>query len=253
MRYQPVSKSNVSSTHFVYSLNNGAYKKEVFDNNFNNTWKTMELPLLDNTVDAPSMMNIIINSCEKENTSTLAQNAASEMNVDWIRFAYNSKISKILVNGKATTGFKGKYDGGWVQAVKVDAELQGEPILSFIGEVDDQNILTVTMRRWKIAVAAKRVAYITSKAEDGTEPYVVNINRPFSANSGLKNKVVNGDTVQGFAPPQLLIRLKYQILRVLPDVMAVAAICIKQLCAIRSTKRRYLPLRLKTVRKRFIL
>ena len=27
MRYQPVSKSNVTSSHFVYALNNGAYKK----------------------------------------------------------------------------------------------------------------------------------------------------------------------------------------------------------------------------------
>ncbi len=224
MRYQPVSKSNVSSTHFVYSLNNGAYKKEVFDNNFNNTWKTMELPLLDNTVDAPSMMNIIINSCEKENTSTLAQNAASEMNVDWIRFAYNSKISKILVNGKATTGFKGKYDGGWVQAVKVDAELQGEPILSFIGEVDDQEYTYRYDAEVENCSGSKtRVAYITSKAEDGTlSQYVVNINRPFSANSGLKTIVVNGDTVQGFAPATTTYTVEIpNSTRFAPDVMAV--------------------------------
>ncbi len=111
------------------------------------------------------------------------------MNVDWICFAYNSKISKILVNGKATTGFKGKYDGGWVQAVKVDAELQGEPILSFIGEVDDQEYTYRYDAEVENCSGSKtRVAYITSKAEDGTlSQYVVNINRPFSANSGLKN------------------------------------------------------------------
>jgi len=222
MRYQPVSKSNVTGSHFVYSLNNGAYKKEFTDNNFNNSWKIIDLPLLDNLVEAPTMMNIIINSCEAENSSSLSNNASSEMFVDWIRLSYNSKIAKILVNGKATKGFRGKYDGGWVQAVNVDAELQGEPTLTFVGEVADQEYSYYFDEEVENCSGSKtRVAYITSKAEDGTlSQYIVNLNRPYSTNANLMGIMVNDETVAGFTPTTTTYTIVTNPLYV-PDIMAI--------------------------------
>jgi len=222
MRYQPVSKSNVTSSHFVYSLNNGAYKKEFTDNNFNNTWKVIDLPLLDNSVEAPAMMNIIINSCEAENSSSLSSNASSEMFVDWIHLSYNSKIAKILVNGKATKGFRGQYDGGWVQAVNIDTDLQGEPTLSFVGEVADQEYSYYFDEEVENCSGSKtRVAYITSKAEDGTlSHYVVNLNRQLSANANLTSIIVNDQVVAGFAPNTTNYTVVTNPLYV-PDVTAV--------------------------------
>ena len=202
MRYNPVSNSGVTGIRFAYSINNGKYLKEFVDGTFNNTWKTMNLSLLDNTVEAPALMNIIINSCESDNASTLQNKAASEMLVDWVRFAYNSQIANIYVNGQAATGFQGKYDGGWIQAVKIDADLQGAPTLTFEGVTRDQEYTyTYGDEQENCSGDYKtRVVNITSKAEDGTlSRYIVNLNRPLSTNADLRGIIIDGDTLAGFA------------------------------------------------------
>ncbi len=203
MAYNPVSQSNVGNITFAYTINNGKYAKEFTDRNFNNSWKTMELSLMDNTIENPAMMNIIINSCESDNASALKSNAASTLLVDWVKFTYNSKIAKIFVNGQEAVGFKGKYDDNWIQAVVVDAELQGAPVLTFEGEVNDQEY-TYTYGDEADNCSGKyktRVVTITSKAEDGTTSrYIVNLNRPLSTNATLAGIIVDGDTLTNFAP-----------------------------------------------------
>lgn len=225
MRYNPVSQSNVRNMSFTFTLNNGKYIKEFTDRNFNNSWKIMELPLTGNTIENPATMNIIINSCESDNASALKKNAAAEILVDWVRFGYNSKIAKIFVNGQEAKGFKGKYDDNWIQAVKVDAELQGAPVLTFEGEVNDQEY-TYSYSEEADNCSGRyktRVVTITSKAEDGTlSRYIVNLNRPLSANAALVGIIVNGDTIDGFAEN----RLEYTIevpngSRFTPDIVAI--------------------------------
>ncbi|MGN0187728.1 MAG: hypothetical protein ACI392_08320 [Paludibacteraceae bacterium] len=202
IRYNPVSNSNVTAMHFAFSYNNGNYLKEFYDSNFSNTWKTKEVSLLDNTIETPALMNIIINSCESENSSMLQSKAASEVLIDWVRFAYNSQIANIYVNGQATSGFQGKYDGGWIQAVKIDADLQGAPVLTFEGVTRDQEYTYSYGDEQENCSGdyKTRVVNITSKAEDGTlSRYIVNLNRPLSANADLQSIIINGDTLNGFA------------------------------------------------------
>ncbi len=225
MRYNPVSKSNVNSMYFAYSLGSNQYLKEFTDANFNNQWKTMTLSLLDNTVEDPSQMNIIISGCETTNVSALNKNAKSEMLVDWVKFAYNSKIAKIFVNGKEAVGFKGKYDGGWIQAVKVDADMQGAPTLTFEGETNDQEY-TYTYGEEVENCSGEyrtRIVTITSKAEDGTlSHYVLNLNRPFSSNADLAGIIIAGDTLKNFAANKFAYEVEVPNgTQFTPDIVAI--------------------------------
>ncbi len=225
MSYNPVSQSNVGNMSFAYTLDNGKYAKEFTDRNFNNSWKTMELSLIDNTIENPAMMNITINSCESDNASALKSKAASTLLVDWVKFAYNSKIAKIFVNGQEAKGFKGKYDGNWIQAVKVDAELQGDPVLTFEGEVSDQEY-TYSYSEETDNCSGQyktRVVAITSKAEDGTtSQYIVNLNRPLSSNAALAGIVVDGDTLVDFAAKTLEYTVQVPNgSRFAPDIVAI--------------------------------
>lgn len=225
MAYNPVSQSNVGNMSFAYTINNGKYAKEFTDRNFTNNWKTMELSLMDNPIENPATMNLVINSCESDNASALKKKAASEMLVDWVRFAYNSKIAKIFVNGQEAKGFKGKYDDNWIQAVKVDAELQGAPVLTFEGEVSDQEY-TYSYGDEADNCSGQyktRVVTITSKAEDGTlSHYIVNLNRPLSANAALAGIIVDGNTLADFADG----KFEYTVQvpngsRFTPDIVAI--------------------------------
>jgi hypothetical protein len=225
MRYNAVSQSSVNNISLKFSLNNGQYAKEFTDNNFSNTWKTAVMSFTDNTLENPATMSIVINSCESDNASALKSKAASEMLVDWVKFAYNSKIAKIFVNGTETSGFKGKYDGDWIQAVKIDAELQGAPVLTFEGEVADQEY-TYTYGDEQANCSGNymtRVVNITAKAEDGTlSHYIVDLNRPFSKNAALAGIIVDGDTLKDFSPTTTDYTIEVENgTRFMPDVMAI--------------------------------
>lgn len=223
MSYRPIAKSHVNSMHFVYTLNN-KYVKEFTDANFDGTWKIMTLPLTDNTVESPTMMNITINNCETENAAMLNNRATSEMMVDWVHFSYNSKIAKIFVNGIEAMGFRGKYDGGLIQSTHIDAETVGAPTLTFAGEVNDQEYTySYGEEEDNCSVGYKtRVVNITSKAEDGTlSRYVLNLNRPFSTVATLAGIVINGDTLKEFMPNTFHYTIEVAKGAQHPDIMAL--------------------------------
>ena len=117
--------------------------------------------------------------------------SGADLYVDYIRFAYNSTLTGIKVNGKAA-----KPESDTTFTYTIDSDLM--PSLEFIGEVSDQAQKIV----WSEAVEMGynvRTAMITNFAEDGTSTnYTLKLKRQLDSNSDLKGIVIDGDTLSNF-------------------------------------------------------
>ena len=118
-------------------------------------------------------------------------NNGAELSVDYIRFAYNSTLTGIKVNGKAA-----KPESDSTFTYTIDSDLM--PTLQFVGEVSDQAQKIV----WSEAVEMGynvRTAMITNFAEDGTSTnYTLKLKRGLDTNCDLKGIVIDGDTLSNF-------------------------------------------------------
>lgn len=134
-----------------------------------------------------SGLDIIIDATGQYPTSS----SGADLYVDYIRFAYNSTLTGIKVNGKAATK---ESDNTFTYTI--DSDLM--PSLEFIGEVSDQAQKIV----WSEAVEMGynvRTAMITNFAEDGTSTnYTLKLKRRLDSNSDLKSIVIDGDTLSNF-------------------------------------------------------
>ena len=121
----------------------------------------------------------------------LWSDCSSDLYVDYIRFAYNSTLTGIKVNGKAATK---ESDSTFTHTV--DSDLM--PSLEFIGEVSDQAQKIV----WSEAVDGGynvRTAMITNFAEDGTfSQYTLVLKRPLNSDLKLRGILVDNDSLLNF-------------------------------------------------------
>lgn len=118
MGYRPIRWSGTSNSNMhvlVHFRGEGeAASYEFNDPTFNGAWKTMRLPLSSaNGVVAPTEMNITINSAHSENASDLKQTTLfiftnypdCSMDVDHVRFAYDSRLRGMSVGGNQAVVF----------------------------------------------------------------------------------------------------------------------------------------------------
>jgi len=211
MDYKPVSKTgNVNNMKFTYTLSDGTttVNKTFTDASFNNTLKTMTLDVK-SAITIPTTMNIIVNSAHSENPQDISYTSAgvnfwagmkqeSDMYVDKLRFQYSSKVNSILINGSAVSGFDGNVPSN---TVTVDADFQGLPYVTPIGEVADQEYTITIDALENSAGPTKKSRYVElkSKAEDGTiTTYNLYIQRLLSTNKALAGLSVNGTALSDF-------------------------------------------------------
>lgn len=134
-----------------------------------------------------SGLDIIIDATGQYPTSS----SGADLYVDYIRFAYNSTLTGIKVNGKAAT----KSDNTFTYTI--DSDLM--PSLEFIGEVSDQAQKIVWSEPVDTMGHNVRTAMITNFAEDGTSTnYTLKLKRQLDSNSDLKGIVIDGDTLSNF-------------------------------------------------------
>ena len=162
-----------------------------------------------------SGMDIIIDATGQYPSATSDAN----LNVDYIRFAYNSTLAGITVNDSIAA-----KEGNVFTYTLTDSEDILIPTLTFTGEVVDQAQKVVWSNEVKEAGLGVRYATITNYAEDGTSTeYTLQVKRPFDTKNTLSDLKVNGTTITSFVET----KTNYTVLlasttKHLPDVQPIA-------------------------------
>ena len=181
----------------LYSLtgSTGSKQLEWNESATSSSYKTYsyDLSAANNAVGEPSLLNIVLNSYYSVSGTTGTPFVdPADMYVDWVKFVYNSTLSKVKVNGTDAT-----LSGKTFSYTLPSAETIGMPQLSFVGQVSDQAQKVV----WDTTdpKALTRTATVTNYAEDGTfTSYQVVVKRPASTIATLADLKVNGLTVTGW-------------------------------------------------------
>ncbi len=218
--------SNVNGYRFMVTLADGnsskefVYAQSAFDGQEHNA----VIPLLDGRIASPTSMNIILNSCQTENASSLsyagnsnifdgATYVNSQLEVRNIAFQYSSLISSATLNGIAAT-----VDGSNI-TFNLDAETDNMENIVIQGQVPDQEYFVQMGEELWTGTTNLRTGSIKSVAEDGSSTeYTVYMYRPRSTNAQLSYIKVNGQDI-AFDPGQL--EYNYEIpfnTTILPDV-----------------------------------
>ena len=197
MRYKaPTVHTN---NHIIYQLwgSNGFKEIDSKDSLSFSQFKEKAIDLTSaNEAGIPSAMNIVLNSYYDTQGGLGTEGMISpvaEMYVDWLRFTYNSTLSKVKVNGADAT-----LSNKTFSYTLPSSETIGVPQLSFVGQVSDQAQKVV----WDTTdpKALTRTATVTNYAEDGTfTSYQVVVKRPASTIATLSDLKVNGVTVTGWS------------------------------------------------------
>ncbi|MBR6687105.1 MAG: hypothetical protein IKL69_06855, partial [Paludibacteraceae bacterium] len=195
---------------------------EIADPNVSSNWIESK-KTIDNKVSSPSTLNIVLNSAPYEDAASIftgtvlfgfsdTNSESSVLNVDYIRFSYNSAISAISVNGVAATKNGNNF------TVSIDTDKKGRPELDIVGEVIDQAYDIV----WTEEAVNLYKANIRSYAEDGTYTdytLTVNVNYIASTDNNLTELSVNGTSLDLTSGEEFTVKVPstyYQF----PDVTA---------------------------------
>lgn len=189
------SKLN-NNNRILYTLTGSKETKTITytDNATSSNYVTRNISLSDAnaTAGVPTMMNIVLNSFDSESGKNGTAGGEAQMYVDWVRFVYNSSLSRVKVNGADAT-----MAGETFSYMLPSSETIGVPNLTFVGEVSDQAQKVV----WNNLdpKALTRTAIVTNYAEDGTSTlYTVEVNRPKSKINTLDSICIDGVLLTGW-------------------------------------------------------
>lgn len=155
---------------------------------------TMDLKPLYANMETPAQMNIILNSSFTENGRNGSQGGDGVMFVDWVRFAYNSTLTSLKVNG-----LDADLDANAFSVTLSDPEAVLMPSLVFTGQVADQAQKITWQEETTDGEYAVRNADIINYAEDGTSSnYTLQVRRPLDTRNTLTDLLLDGSTIRGF-------------------------------------------------------
>ena len=226
IRYYNSKVTNNSLIQYTLTGLNGTKTFNWTDSETGSNYKevTKDLTEANTTAGDPSLLNITLCSYNTTDGTTGSLSTAAEMYVDWLRFAYNSTLKAVNVNGEAAM-----QEGNAFSYTLTDAENILLPTLSFTGEVADQAQKVVWSDEVKEADYAIRNATITNYAEDGTSTeYTLQVKRPLDTKNTLSDLKLNGTTIAAFVDTktEYTVRLA-STTKHLPDVQPVAACCLQ--------------------------
>ena len=168
--------------------------EHVFDHRQTTTSNTYADHTLALGTDGVSVsgMDVIIDASGKYPKS----GHTAKLYVDYLRLSYNSTLKSLRVNN-APASLKGNA----FTATLTDPEYTAIPELAFTGEVSDQAQNVVWQPETQSGNYGIRRATITNYAEDGTSTaYTLQVRRPLDTRNMLRALLLDGDTIQGFAP-----------------------------------------------------
>lgn len=168
--------------------------EHVFDHRQTSTSNTYADHTLALGTDGISVsgMDIIIDASGKYPKS----GHTAKLYVDYLRLSYNSTLKSLRVNNTPAS-----LKGNAFTATLTDPEYTAIPDLAFTGEVSDQAQNVVWQPETRTGNYGIRRATITNYAEDGTSTaYTLQVRRPLDTRNMLRALLLDGDTIQGFAP-----------------------------------------------------
>ncbi len=212
IKYKYPNKANEGALFaFRFFEDSNEIKKDVLFKNETSDFQVYNHPL--NLGDAQiTKMNIAINPNGNTWSGLTALNHA-EVDVDYIKFIYSSKISAIKVNGVNAT-----ITGTDAKAT-IDSNYSGVPVIDITGEVEDQ----MYDIKYGDEVLGERIVKIISYAEDSTyTEYTLTITRP-NANLLLSDLRLDGNTIEGFDKETFEYNVELPVgANQIPDILAVA-------------------------------
>lgn len=215
---------NVSrNNRIVYQLMGMGNSQLVFSTDANTGYKEYKFDLssANNAVQAPSQMNIILNSFYKESMCTKTQGSAADLEVDYIHFSYNSKLASLKIDESDVTPSDNAFS-----ATLTDPERIELPVLSFTGEVADQAQDVTWAAPTKDDEFETRTATIRNWAENGTDytDYTLTVKRPLDQRNELADLLLDSVQISSFAgsTTEYTIHIPATSRR-LPDIVPVAA------------------------------
>lgn len=195
IRYYCASVQNNNLIQYILTGSAGTKTIEWKDSETRDSYKTVTYNLSDanSAVGDPTLMNIVLDSYYQISGTILS--SSPEMYVDWVRFAFNSSLAGLKVNGLDAV-----KDGNTFSVNLTDAMDTNRPSLLFVGEVDDQAQQVTWNEENEQGV---RTALIRNFAEDGTyTDYTLEVNRPLETRSELAGLKINGTEYAAFTPEQ---------------------------------------------------
>ncbi|MFI3296787.1 MAG: hypothetical protein R3Y59_04050 [bacterium] len=197
--YKSAASTRMDNWRLLVTMGDGSTSvTTTYNGDFDDTsnWRSLTQPISYGSLSEIKKMNIIINSAETENPSSMATTAGyaqtSTLYVDNLAFQYSNLLSAITIDGQAISGFSSTT---YSYTVARDADAQGVPTVAVTGAVADQE--------HQISISDEdanrsRVVTILSIAEDGSEvTYTVNVTRAQSSNTALNNVTVNNIPLSG--------------------------------------------------------
>ncbi len=186
-----------TKNHIIYQVTgaNGVFAIDESDESKVKDYKVREINLipLHEQSGVPSAINIIINSYHgyQGGLGTEGFGTIAEMNVDYVRTAYNSTLTALKVNG-----LDASLEGNAFNVELTDPEQTRIPTLTFTGQVSDQAQLITWSQEDAQGV---RTATIRNFAEDGTyTDYTLSVTRPRQSSADLQSLLVNGSEITNF-------------------------------------------------------
>lgn len=204
---------------------NGAlFQFKFFDNNkteytFDHTQTSTGSTYADKTIALAtdqkniSSMDIIIDATGQYPGAS----SGADLYVDYIRFAYNSTLTALSVNGINAT-----LTGNAFTATLTDSEDTAIPQLTFTGEVSDQAQHITWQSETTAGKYGIRRATITNYAEDDSStPYTLEVKRPLDTQNTLQDILLDGVQIASFAPTTTEYTVHLTSADNLPDIYAV--------------------------------
>ena len=185
----------------VYQLSGSGSKELAFTTEANTGYKEYKFSLAEanNAVSAPMQLNIILNSFFKESMSTLTDGGDANMSIDYLRFSYNHTLTGLKVDALTAT-----KSGNAFTATLTDPERVEIPLLSFVGEVEDQARKIVWADETQDGEYGVRTATIRNWAENGTDytDYTLTVKRPLDTRNTLAGIRIGGSDLAAFVGTQ---------------------------------------------------
>lgn len=220
VRVKPLSTTNISNWKIWLTMSDGSsFVETPYTGNFSalNTWQDVMMNI-NYPSGAVSRFNILLNSGDQENAGSYGGSTvyASDVQMENLRFIYNSRLASATVDGQNAT-----ITGTNITYTFSDPEYAKFPELRVVGQVHDQ----MQQLTWNDEVNGTRTALLRNFGEDGSyTDYNVTITRPLSASNTLQTLLVNGVPLTGFDANTTAYT--YPIAcgaTVMPDVTAVPA------------------------------
>lgn len=177
--------NKVTGWRFIYNANGmkQVNHSQQFKNMTKNKWFTLSQDITYDADYIPMTLDILISSAHSDvledyyvssNGAYASNRFTSRMYVDNLRFAYNSSLNGLNVNGTAATL------NGLEATATVGADTYGVPALTFLHAVPDQ----MPVVTWSEETNGVRTAAIRNYGEDlSSTAYTLTVTRPKSANT----------------------------------------------------------------------